>query len=229
MVMARVRTVAGMRRLNIVPPSYVLIPWNCRVRARTKDPEGPRKSMLRLHGRIPRRGCLSTPGDTSWSRSSSNPPIQKEEENEQGKGKPHEDELSRQPGVSPVFQNLLFLIIRYPNRRTGGSLEWLLDHVSLFHEGKADGPPIPNPEGPRTFPRSTGGVPLPPGTLAKKWRASSHRRQARGRLPVDSGREMVNLKEDLSAGSGVPILLPFERRPTCGVRGNPEFLSPTVV
>jgi hypothetical protein len=54
--------------------------------------------------------------------------------------------------VTPVVQDLPVQIIRYPNRRAGGSSEPLLDHVSLFHEGKADGPPTPNPQAPRTFP-----------------------------------------------------------------------------
>lgn len=45
-------------------------------------------------------------------------------------------------------------------------------------------------------------------------------------VPVDYDRQLMNLKEGSSTVSDVPILLPFERRPTCGVMGSRMITSP---
>jgi hypothetical protein len=86
----------------------------------------------------------------------------------------------------------------------------------------------PSVDPPRDGEHRASGTPLDGTHVPDRRSPPGHGNEHSGRdAPVDYDGEMMNLKEGPSAVSGVPISLPFERRPTCRIPESACFASPS--
>jgi hypothetical protein len=203
------------------------------VRARTGKRKKSRDLLLTLFGQPLRPAGLSTLGDTPWPEPSSFPgsfpspeqPVQEKEECHQCEREDQQECLAQEPVAATVFRESFV--------RLNGSAPLVLEgprgilHRPIFLVVFVGSCLPQEPVEDQDVPCLLGGLSPPPSPRPPTSRLRLG--QSPGTLPVDSGPEIMKLMNELPAEMGVPILLPFERRPTCGIPGNPRFVSSPVV